>query len=172
MFHTITHPRLLAVVEGFVGERIIGSSVYRVRPKLPRWERGEVPWHQDSGYFLPHCDDPARPHLLASPDRRQRGERLSVGGGPRSHRNGVYRTLHGRTRRLSRDPRPRARRRSHARGDEERRCPLPNQPHPPRLLREPQRSGALEPRPALPGRRGAEQRRRGARGLHAGAGPP
>ena len=35
---------------------IIGSSVYRIRPKLPGWDRGEVPWHQDSGYFLAHCD--------------------------------------------------------------------------------------------------------------------
>ena len=57
IFHAITHPRLLSCVESVVGPTIIGSSVYRVRPKLPNWDRGEVPWHQDSGYFLAHCDD-------------------------------------------------------------------------------------------------------------------
>ena len=138
LFHTITHPRLLDVVQGFLGERIIGSSVYRVRPKLPRWERGEVPWHQDSGYFLPHCDD-----LLVLTCWIPLID-VSVDNGclwvvPRSHRNGVYRHYTGRPRRLSRDPRPGARRRSHPRGDEVRRRPLPHQSHRPRLLREPQR---------------------------------
>ena len=94
MFHTITHPRLLDVVEAFVGERIIGSSVYRVRPKLPRWERGEVPWHQDSGYFLPHCDN-----LLVLTCWIPLID-VSVENGclwvvPRSHRNGVYRHYTG-----------------------------------------------------------------------------
>lgn len=57
IFDALTHPALLSCVESLVGPTIIGSSVYRVRPKLPNWDRGEVPWHQDSGYFLPHCDD-------------------------------------------------------------------------------------------------------------------
>ena len=57
IFHSLTHPGLLSSVESLVGPTIIGSSVYRVRPKLPSWDRGEVPWHQDSGYFLAHCDD-------------------------------------------------------------------------------------------------------------------
>ncbi len=57
IFHSLTHPALLSCVESLVGPTIIGSSVYRVRPKLPNWDRGEVPWHQDSGYFLAHCDD-------------------------------------------------------------------------------------------------------------------
>ncbi len=56
IFHAITHPSLLSCVESLIGPTIIGSSVYRVRPKLPNWDRGEVPWHQDSGYFLAHCD--------------------------------------------------------------------------------------------------------------------
>ncbi len=56
MFNVITHPRLLDVLESLLGPEIIGSSVYRVRPKVPGLGRGVVPWHQDSGYFAPHCD--------------------------------------------------------------------------------------------------------------------
>ncbi|MCL4507797.1 MAG: phytanoyl-CoA dioxygenase family protein [Chloroflexi bacterium] len=57
MFRTITHPSLLAVVESLVGPEIIGSSVYRIRPKIPGIGRGIVPWHQDSGYFMQQCDN-------------------------------------------------------------------------------------------------------------------
>lgn len=56
MLQTIRHPALLSCIESLVGPDIVGSSVYRIRPKLPGWDRGEVPWHQDSGYFLGHCD--------------------------------------------------------------------------------------------------------------------
>lgn len=56
MFGTIRHPKLLACIEAFVGPEIVGSSVYRIRPKLPGRTEGEVPWHQDSGYLLEHCD--------------------------------------------------------------------------------------------------------------------
>ena len=62
MFQMLTHPPLLSCVESIIGPTIIGSSVYRIRPKLPNWERGEVPWHQDSGYFMPHCDS----HLIVT----------------------------------------------------------------------------------------------------------
>jgi hypothetical protein len=58
LFRLITHPKLLAPVESLLGPEIVGSSVYRVRPKVPGWAHGVVPWHQDSGYFAPHCDDP------------------------------------------------------------------------------------------------------------------
>lgn len=57
LFKIITHPKLLARVESLVGPEIVGSSVYRVRPKVPGWPHGVVAWHQDSGYFSPHCDD-------------------------------------------------------------------------------------------------------------------
>jgi phytanoyl-CoA hydroxylase len=57
IFRVITHPKLLAVVESLVGAEIIGSSVYRIRPKLPKIGRGVVPWHQDSGYFMQLCDN-------------------------------------------------------------------------------------------------------------------
>lgn len=57
MFDLITHYRLLDAVESLVGPDIVGSSVYRIRPKVPGLDRGVVPWHQDSGYFAAHCDD-------------------------------------------------------------------------------------------------------------------
>jgi hypothetical protein len=56
MFRIMIHPRLLDIMECLVGPEIIGSSVYRIRPKVPGLVRGVVPWHQDSGYFEPHCD--------------------------------------------------------------------------------------------------------------------
>ena len=55
-FRFITHPALLAKMGSLVGEEIVGSSVYRIRPKMPDYAGGVVPWHQDSGYFSPHCD--------------------------------------------------------------------------------------------------------------------
>lgn len=57
MFEVIAHPKLLAAVSALLGTKeIVASSVYRVRPKLPKLGRGDVPWHQDSGYFAAHCD--------------------------------------------------------------------------------------------------------------------
>jgi len=56
MFHAISHAPLLDLIEELVGPEIIGSGVYRIRPKLPRFAAGEVPWHQDSGYLLAQCD--------------------------------------------------------------------------------------------------------------------
>ncbi|MCE9615475.1 MAG: phytanoyl-CoA dioxygenase family protein [Lentisphaerae bacterium] len=56
MFEMLTHAPLLGCIESLIGPEIIGSSVYRIRPKLPNWVHGEVPWHQDSGYLLSHCD--------------------------------------------------------------------------------------------------------------------
>jgi phytanoyl-CoA hydroxylase len=55
-FNLITHPKLLDVAEQFCGEELIASSVYRLRPKIPFYDHGAVPWHQDSGYFEPYCD--------------------------------------------------------------------------------------------------------------------
>ena len=52
----IRHEPLLDCIRELVGSSIIGSSVYRIRPKVSGVPRGEVPWHQDSGYLLAHCD--------------------------------------------------------------------------------------------------------------------
>jgi hypothetical protein len=56
IFRLLTNPALLDVAEHFCGLEIIASSVYRLRPKIPRYAYGAVPWHQDSGYFEPFCD--------------------------------------------------------------------------------------------------------------------
>ena len=55
-FDLIKNPRLLDVAEQLCGEELIASSVYRLRPKIPHYNYGAVPWHQDSGYFEPYCD--------------------------------------------------------------------------------------------------------------------
>jgi hypothetical protein len=60
IFKLITAPPLLDIMEDFVGQEIIASSVYRLRPKIPNFGYGEVPWHQDSAYFEPFCDN----HLI------------------------------------------------------------------------------------------------------------
>ena len=57
IFHMIPHPALIDVVEQFCGPEIIASSVYRLRPKIPNYDYGAVPWHQDSSYFEPYCDN-------------------------------------------------------------------------------------------------------------------
>ncbi len=57
IFHLITNPKLVDVAEAFCGKEVIASSVYRLRPKIPNFGYGEVPAHQDSGYFEPYCDD-------------------------------------------------------------------------------------------------------------------
>lgn len=57
IFELIACPDLLDVVEQLLGQEIIASSVYRIRPKLPFRAEGVVPWHQDSGYFDPVGDD-------------------------------------------------------------------------------------------------------------------
>lgn len=55
-FQLITNPKLLDLAESLCGEELIASSVYRLRPKIPHYNYGAVPWHQDSAYFEPYCD--------------------------------------------------------------------------------------------------------------------
>ncbi len=55
-FNLIRNPKLLDIAEQFCGPELIASSVYRLRPKVPHYVRGEVPWHQDSGYTEAFCD--------------------------------------------------------------------------------------------------------------------
>ena len=56
IFGLLTNPKLLDVAGSLVGPEIIGSSAYRLRPKVPGFAHGVVPWHQDSGYFEDYCD--------------------------------------------------------------------------------------------------------------------
>lgn len=56
IFRMLCNPRLLDIAESLCGPELIASSVYRLRAKMPGDPRGEVPWHQDSGYLDPYCD--------------------------------------------------------------------------------------------------------------------
>jgi hypothetical protein len=94
LFAVLTHPALLDAMEDLVGPEIVGSSVYRIRPKVPGLDRGVVPWHQDSGYFAAHCDDRLIvtcwiPLVDATPENGC----LQVL--PRTHRQGVVRHCTG-----------------------------------------------------------------------------
>ena len=90
LFGLAKHPNILAVIESLIGPEIVGSSVYRLRPKIPGLDRGVVPWHQDSGYFSPHCDgDLIVTCWIALVDATPENGCLRVL--PRSHRQGVAR---------------------------------------------------------------------------------
>ncbi|MDA0991607.1 MAG: phytanoyl-CoA dioxygenase family protein [Verrucomicrobia bacterium] len=82
------HEPLVSCIQSLIGDTIIGASVYRIRPKMPGFIRGEVPWHQDSGYLLTHCDK----FLIVTCwipliDANEENGCLYVL--PRAHRNGV-----------------------------------------------------------------------------------
>lgn len=57
LFELIRNENLLDVAEQLCGPELIASSVYRLRPKIPNYGYGAVPWHQDSGYTEPYCDN-------------------------------------------------------------------------------------------------------------------
>lgn len=60
----IRYEPILNTMKSLIGPDLIGSSTFRIRGKIPIWEPGrqlpyfpgEVPWHQDAGYMLAHCD--------------------------------------------------------------------------------------------------------------------
>jgi phytanoyl-CoA hydroxylase len=56
-FSLLTHEGFLNRLESLFGEEIICSSIFRMRPKAPNQGATNVPWHQDSAYFEPYCDD-------------------------------------------------------------------------------------------------------------------
>jgi phytanoyl-CoA hydroxylase len=88
MFDLIMHPKLLEAVSSLVGPEIVGSSVYRIRPKVPGIGRGDVPWHQDSGYFAAHCDK----HLIVTcwiPLVNATAENGCMEILPKSHKKGI-----------------------------------------------------------------------------------
>ena len=90
----LRHPPLVSCIESLVGPNIVGSSVYRIRPKAPGYWRGPVPWHQDSGYFMPHCDG----SLIVTcwiPLVDATVENGCLYVIPRAHRSGVYRHYTG-----------------------------------------------------------------------------
>ena len=58
----IRHRPLIDCIEDIIGPDIVATSIYRIRPKVPAYVRGEVPWHQDAGYSMTHCDE----HLMVT----------------------------------------------------------------------------------------------------------
>jgi phytanoyl-CoA hydroxylase len=56
-FGLMTNAKLLDVAEQLCGPELIASSVYRLRPKVAEHDWSAVPWHQDSAYFEPYCDN-------------------------------------------------------------------------------------------------------------------
>ena len=99
MFSIIVHPKMLAVVEDFVGETIIGSSVYRVRPKLPNWTRGRSAVASRFRLLFAALRRHAHTHMLDSAGGRRRTERLSMGRAEKPSRRRRA-ALHRRTWRL------------------------------------------------------------------------
>lgn len=61
----IRHRPLIECIRSIIGNEILGSATFRIRGKVPHWSPGdtlpyfpgEVPWHQDAGYALAHCDE-------------------------------------------------------------------------------------------------------------------
>ncbi|KAK7104217.1 phytanoyl-CoA dioxygenase domain-containing protein 1-like [Littorina saxatilis] len=49
----LSHERLVNVLEQVLGPRVAASPVWNIRTKTPNCINGEIPWHQDSGYFAP-----------------------------------------------------------------------------------------------------------------------
>ena len=90
MFELLTCPEILDIMEQLIGPEVIASSIYRLRPKLPFEKNGEVPWHQDSGYFDTCADE----HLVPTcwvPLMDATIEAGCMEVLPRSHKQGVLR---------------------------------------------------------------------------------
>ena len=51
LFNLITHPRVLDLIESFVGQEIQFNGDFWVRPKLPSERVTTLPWHQNSAYM-------------------------------------------------------------------------------------------------------------------------
>ncbi|SEO63145.1 phytanoyl-CoA dioxygenase family protein [Paenibacillus sp. OV219] len=51
LYHLCSNPKLLDVVEHYVGSEINVNGDYWLRPKLPHEEKTTIPWHQDSFYY-------------------------------------------------------------------------------------------------------------------------
>ncbi|MCY4545955.1 MAG: phytanoyl-CoA dioxygenase family protein [Gemmatimonadetes bacterium] len=94
MLDLLRNDNLVDCVNDLVGPDIVGASAYRIRPKIPEYTRTEVPWHQDSGYFLPHCDR----YLIVTcwiPLVDTTVENGCLYVIPRAHENGVYKHYTG-----------------------------------------------------------------------------
>ncbi len=95
VFGLLTSPRLLDIVEEFIGPEIYSNPVQHIRMKLPQQavakgsEDGlatRIPWHQDNGVILPEADD-SQILTVWMPITRATVENGCLQVIPRSHRN-------------------------------------------------------------------------------------
>lgn len=94
MLEALRHRPLIDCIENLIGPDIVATSIYRIRAKVPRYIRGEVPWHQDAGYSLPHCYE----NLIVTcwvplVDAKKDNGCLWVI--PKAHREGIFRHYTG-----------------------------------------------------------------------------
>ncbi len=86
-FDLMSNPKILNVVEPFIGSEIFSNPVYNTRPKVPVVAAGEVPWHQDKSYW-PNADvNPVIAVWIALVDATEDNGCLHIL--PRSHLNEV-----------------------------------------------------------------------------------
>ncbi len=57
IFELMRSDTLLGLLRPLLGNEIVASSGYRVRPKMPGFFHCVLPWHQDSAVFESYCDD-------------------------------------------------------------------------------------------------------------------
>ena len=97
VFRTLTHPRLLDLVEDMIGPEIYSNPVQHIRFKLPprTVEKGppnglvsRIPWHQDNGVIMPEADEATilTVWMPLTPATLENGCLQVV---PRSHRHGI-----------------------------------------------------------------------------------
>ena len=97
VFHMLRHPRLLDVIESFIGPEIYSNPVQHVRIKPPRKMLSDdvtsglinnTPWHQDNGVLLATADETEAITvwfpLLDAPIEKGCLQVI-----PRSHRDGI-----------------------------------------------------------------------------------
>lgn len=86
-FDLMSNPKILNVVEPFIGSEIFSNPVYNTRPKVPVVAAGEVLWHQDKSYW-PNADiNPVIAIWIALVDATEDNGYLHIL--PRSHLNEV-----------------------------------------------------------------------------------
>ena len=54
-------PKLLDIVENWIGKDIAGHPVWNIRSKTPQTVRMTVPWHQDSAYLKEGAEKTVQP---------------------------------------------------------------------------------------------------------------
>jgi phytanoyl-CoA hydroxylase len=89
LFGLFFHPRLLDVVEEFLGPEIRLYPNYTARPKLPDWDGTLVLWHQDGGYTEGAAVDVLRMVNIWAPLVPARVENGCMEFVPGTHRLGV-----------------------------------------------------------------------------------